>query len=375
MKTFTKTLSAFVLCAVFSEVAFSQAPPQRVQPVTIAANSTAASTIGGCKVFPADNVWNARIDSLPVDPSSAAYVNSEGGSGLPLHPDFGTVYEGAPNGISFIVVPATQPAVPIVFNAYGTQSDPGPYPIPASAPVESGNDSTGDRHVIVLQSGTCELYELFSAYLQSDGSWQANSGAVFNLNQDGPLRPLGWTSADAAGMPILPGLVRYDEVQQALASDGVIHHALRFTVPFTRAEYVWPARHFASGTTNPAYPPMGQRFRLKAGVSTTVYPNSTSPISAVNQVILRTLQQYGMFLADNGDSILGLAGAPDSRWSDDDLHTLTLFKVSDFEAIDESSLEVSPYSGGTASAAGAGAAASATYVRQDSGTEGKWTGR
>ncbi len=210
-----------------------------VLPVlALAQGPKAAPTVSGCTVFPADNVWNARIDSLPVDPSSNSYVNAEGGSALPLHPDFGTVYDGAPNGLPFVVVPSTQPAVPIVFTQYGDQSDPGPYPIPANAPVEGGSAGTGDRHVIVLQSGTCQLYEMFLAYLQSDGSWQASNGALFNLNADSPLRPAGWTSADAAGLPIFPGLVRYDEVQQALAADGVLHHALRFTVPYTRAIFM-----------------------------------------------------------------------------------------------------------------------------------------
>ncbi len=345
-----------------------------VLPVlALAQGPKAAPTVSGCTVFPADNVWNARIDSLPVDPSSNSYVNAEGGSALPLHPDFGTVYDGAPNGLPFLVVPSTQPAVPIVFTQYGDQSDPGPYPIPANAPVEGGSAGTGDRHVIVLQSGTCQLYEMFLAYLQSDGSWQASNGALFNLNADSPLRPAGWTSADAAGLPIFPGLVRYDEVQQALAADGVLHHALRFTVPYTRAQYLWPARHFASGSTNPAYPPMGQRFRLKAGVSIGTYPGTNVPVSPTNMVILQTLQQYGMFLADNGGGILGLSGAPDSRWSDADLHELVLYNAADFEAVDESSLQVNPNSG---AAAGSGAvAATATFLGTDSSTKGNWTGQ
>ena len=304
--------------------------------------------LGGCSVFPNDNVWNARIDSLPVATQSSAYIQSEGGSGVPLHPDFGTVYNGAPNGIPYVIVPANQPSVPIVFTAYGSESNPGPYPVPATAPIEGGSSSTGDRHVLVLQSGTCMLYELYSAYPQSDGSWQAASGAVFNLNQDAPLRPTGWTSADAAGLPISPGLVVYDEVQQALAGDGVLHHALRFTVPYTQAAYLWPARHLASSSPNTAYPPMGQRFRLKANVSLSIYPGTNTAVSATNQVILKTLQQYGMFVADNGSSFF-LSGAPNSSWSDDDLHNLTYYHASDFEAVDESSLELDPNSGATQS--------------------------
>jgi hypothetical protein len=307
-------------------------------------------TIGGCTVFPADNIWNTRIDGLPVDSNSAAYIKSEAGRALPLHPDFGTVYGGAPNGLAFVVVPADQPLVPIKFTASEKESDSGPYPVPPDAPVQSGLSSTGDRHVIVLQSGTCKLYELFSAYPQSKGGWRADSGAVFDLTKNGPLRPPGWTSADAAGLPILPGLVRYDEVQKALAADGVLHHALRLTVPFTRAQYIWPARHLASFSSNPDYPPMGQRFRLKASVSATIYPTTTTPTSPINRVILRTLQEYGMFLSDNGGGILGLSGAPDPRWSDDDLHRLVLYNAADFEAVDESSLQVDPNSGAAAEA-------------------------
>jgi hypothetical protein len=338
-----------------------------------APKAATAPSIGGCLVFPADNIWNARIDGLPVDSNSAAYVNSEGGSGTPLHPDFGTVYNGAPNGWPLVVVPASQPLVPIVFTAYGSESDPGPYPIPADAPIEGGSSSTGDRHVFVLQSGTCKLYELFSAYPQGDGSWQAASGAVFDLTKDGPLRPAGWGSSDAAGLPVVPGLVRYDEVQQALASDGVLHHALRFTVAYSRALHIWPARHDASSSNNPAYVPMGQRFRLKAGVSADVYPGTSRAVSPINKVILKTLQQYGMFVADNGGPGGGffVSGAPDPRWNDGDLHDLLSYRATDFEAVDEYSLQADPNSGAVAN----GAAAAATYVGGDAATQGNWTGQ
>lgn len=318
-------------------LAFAQAPKVATPP-----------TIGGCAIFPADNIWNTRIDGLPVDHNSDAYIQSEGGRGLPLHPDFGTVYEGAPNGLPFVVVPPDQPRVKINFIASASESDRGPYPVPPDAPVQGGLDTKGDRHVIVLQSGTCQLYELFSGYPLKNGSWQADSGAAFDLTKNAPLRPAGWTSADAAGLPILPGLVRYDEVQQALAAGGVLHHALRLTAPYTRAEYIWPARHLASSSNNPAFPPMGQRFRLKASVSTSIYPNTTTPVSPINQVILRTLQQYGAFLSDNGGGIWGISGAPDPRWSDDELHSLVLYKAADFEAVDEASLLVDRNSGAAA---------------------------
>jgi len=300
--------------------------------------------IGGCRVFPANNIWNTRIDSVPLDSSSDAYIASEGGSGAILHPDFGTKYNGAPNGIPFIVVPQDQPPVPIVFTDYGDESDPGPYPIPPNAPIEGGKNSDGDRHVLVPQSGTCILYEMYAAYPQPDGSWQAGSGAVFDLKRNGPLRPAGWTSADAAGLPIFPGLVRYGEVQKALAGDGVIHHALRFTVPNTRQQYIWPARHWASNSNNPDYPPMGQRFRLKASADIDVYPGTGIPVSESNKVILRTLKAYGMFVADNGSSFY-LSGAPNTSWDDDDLHNLGYYNATDFEAVDESGLMVNPNSG------------------------------
>ena len=288
--------------------------------------------IGGCEVFSADSIWNRRVDGLPIDASSSAYVNSIGATGG-VHPDFGSgTWNGGPIGIPYVAVPAAQPFVPISFIWYGDESDPGPYPVPANAPIEGGSSSTGDRHVLVVDSGNCTLYELYYAWPQADGSWEAGSGAAFDLTSNA-LRPAGWTSADAAGLPILPGLVRYDEV-----ASGAINHALRFTVPRTRRAYVWPARHYASSLTDPSLPPMGQRFRLKAGFD-------ISGFSPANQVILTALKRYGMFIADNG-SAWYLSGAPDERWDNDDLHRLqTGVHGSDFEAVDESSLMIDPDSG------------------------------
>lgn len=307
-------------------------------PPTATATATATTTvsgngggpaIGGCAVLPANNIWNARIDALPIDPSSTTYVTTIGAT-AGMHPDFGSgLWDGGPIGIPYIAVPATQPFVPITFIWYGSESDPGPYPVPANAPIEGGSASTGDRHVLVVDSGNCRLYELYYAWPQPDGSWQAGSGAVFDLNSNA-LRPAGWTSADAAGLPILPGLVRYDE-----AASGAIRHALRFTVPQTRQAYVWPARHYASSSTSTSLPPMGQRFRLKATFD-------ISGFSATNQVILTALKTYGMFVADNGSSWY-LSGAPDERWDNSDLHNLqTGVHGSDFEAVNESSLMVNP---------------------------------
>jgi hypothetical protein len=284
-----------------------------------------------CALFPPDNVWNARIDALPTDVSSTTYVSTIGPA-AGLHPDFGAgLWEGGPIGIPYAVVPTSQPLVAMTFG-YADESDPGPYPIPADAPVEGGRQSSGDRHVLIVRSGGCNLFETWDSWPTPDGSWYAGSGARFDLTSHA-LRPAGWTSADAAGLPILPGLVRYDEV-----ASGAINHALRFTVPQTRRAYVWPARHYASSLTGSQYPPMGQRFRLKASFD-------ISGFSATNQVILTALKRYGMFLADNG-SAWYLSGVPDERWDNDDLHLLQVYvHGSDFEAVDESALMMDPDSG------------------------------
>ena len=291
--------------------------------------SASAQTIGSCPVFPANNIWNTAIDQMPVRPDSATLVNTIGAA-KPLHPDFGSgLYDGGPIGIPYVLV-ANQARVPVRFT-YASESDPGPYPIPANAPIEGGSNSSGDRHVLVVDQGGCMLYELWSAYPQSDGSWNAGSGAIFDLRSN-QLRPDTWTSADAAGLPVLPGLLRYDEVLV-----GEIKHAIRFTAPQTRNQYVWPARHYASSLTAAAYPPMGQRFRLRADFD-------VSKFSAANQVILRALKKYGIILADNGSSWY-LSGSPDSRWNNDDLHALAGITGSAFEAVDVSQLMVDRNSG------------------------------
>ncbi len=287
-------------------------------------------TIGGCPLLPADNIWNARVDSLPVDPRSAAYIQSIGES-TGLHPDFGSgTWEGAPIGIPFDFVDGSQPKVTVVFD-YEDESDPGPYPIPADASIEGGPDSDGDRHVLVVDTDNCILYELYYAWPQADGSWEAGSGAIYDLHSNA-LRPEGWTSADAAGLPILPGLIRYEEV-----AAGEIRHAIRFTAPQTRAAYVWPARHYASSLTGEEYPPMGQRFRLRADFD-------LSGFSPQTQVILRAMQTYGLILADNGSPWF-ISGAPDEGWDNDILHELARVQGADFEAVDVSSLMLNPDSG------------------------------
>jgi len=277
-----------------------------------------------CAFFPPDNVWNADISSLPVDPRSDDYVASIG-AGTGLHPDFGTRRIGIP----YAVADSAQTPVTIQFIAYGDESDPGPYPVPRTAPVERGSD----RHVLVVQAGSCGLYELFGAHRRHRGAlWLAASGAFWDLGTN-DLRTADWTSADAAGLPILPGLVRHEEATGVAG----LRHALRFTAPRTQSTYVWPARHEASSDADLALPRMGVRFRLKASVD-------LSGFSPTNQAILTALKTYGMFLADNGSPWF-ISGAPDPAWNDDDLHQIGTIHGSDFEAVDESGLMVDPDSG------------------------------
>jgi hypothetical protein len=272
----------------------------------------------GCPVFPADNPWNRPVDTLPVTADSATIINSIGAS-TGLHPDFGAgLWQGQPIGIPYNVVPKTTRKSKVTFD-YADESDPGPYPIPAGVKIEGGSD----RHALIVDKDTCTLYELFGLQKQRSG-WHAGSGAIWSLTSNA-LRPEGWTSADAAGLPILPGLARYDEV-----AAGRIDHALRFTVAHTRRAYIYPARHFASSSTDPSLPPMGLRVRLKASFDISGFP-------AQARVILQALKTYGMMVADNGSNWY-ISGAPDSRWSNDDLHTLSRIPGSAFEVVDTSSL-------------------------------------
>lgn len=284
-----------------------------------------AQSVGGCPMFPANNIWNTPIDTAPASPRSAAYINSIGPS-TGLHADFGSgLWDGGPIGIPYAVVNGAQPKKAVAFE-YADESDPGPYPIPDNPPIEGGPESEGDRHILIVDSTNCVLYELYSAYPQPNGSWRAGSGAVFGLT-DNQLRPQGWTSADAAGLPILPGLVRYEE-----ALSGEIRHAIRFTAQTTQRAYVWPARHYASSNTSQNVPPMGQRFRLRAGFDVSGFP-------PLVRTILNAMKKYGIILADNGSNWF-ISGAPDERWDNDELRTLRNVKGSDFEAVDVSSLMV-----------------------------------
>lgn len=281
-------------------------------------NPGANASLEGRRPFPADNPWNTHIAAEPVDPNSAQLIASCGDRGL--HPDFGTTWDGAPNGIPYVVVHGDQTPVPVAFD-YAAESDPGPYPIPPDAPIEGGSASDGDRHVLVVDVDRWTLYELFAAYPHDGGArWTAGSGAVFDLSSNA-LRPDGWTSADAAGLPIFPGLVRYDEAVER----GAIEHALRFTCPRTRRAHVDPARHHASSSDDPALPPMGMRVRLKADFDTTGFPVEV-------RAILRAMMTYGMLLADNGSGWY-VSGAPDPRWDDDHLATLRNVPSSAFEVV------------------------------------------
>ena len=275
-----------------------------------------------CTIFPATNAWNQRVDQLPVAANSAQLIASMGAT-TGLHPDFGSgLYDGRPIGIPFDVVSKKTPRSRVTFD-YADESDKVAYPIPKTVHIEGGRASSGDRHALLLDKDACRLYELYALYPSGRG-WKAGSGATWSLRSNA-LRPAGWTSADAAGLPIFPGLARYDEVAR-----GTIDHALRFTVSRTRRAYVYPARHFASSSDDPSLPPMGTRVRLKAGVDISGYPKQA-------RVVLQALKTYGMILADNGSNWY-ISGAPDPHWSNDALHALGGIKGSDFEVVDTSSL-------------------------------------
>jgi hypothetical protein len=278
-----------------------------------------------CQVFPPDNPWNQRVDQLPVAANSDELVGSIGRN-LRAHAGFGSgKWEGAPIGIPFKVVSGRSRGHRVRFVEYPSESDHGRYPIPRNVPIEGGRNADGDRHVIVVDRRRCKLFELYHARpLRGGRRWQAGSGAIYDLRSN-RLRPAGWTSADAAGLPIFPGLARYDEV-----AAGEIDHALRFTARRTRRAYVYPARHFASSDSDPSLPPMGLRVRLKASVDVSNFPPQS-------RVVLRGLQRYGMILADNGSPWF-LMGAPHRRWDNDDLRSIDRLRGSDFEVVDTSSL-------------------------------------
>jgi hypothetical protein len=281
------------------------------------AGAAAPPRIARCPAFPDDNPWNRRVDGLPAAKDSAAIISSIGAD-TGLHADFGSgLWAGSPIGIPYTVVTSKQPKARVSFD-YADESDKGPYPIPRTVRIEGGSD----RHALIVDRSSCRLYELYALSRTSRG-WHAGSGATWSLRSN-HLRPAGWTSADAAGLPILPGLARYDEV-----AAGHVDHALRFTVQRTRRAYVYPARHYASSLTDTALPPMGLRLRLKASFDTTGFPRQA-------RIVLEALKRYGMVVADNGSSWY-ISGAPDPRWSNDDLHTLARVKGTNFDVVDPSS--------------------------------------
>jgi len=289
-----------------------------VSAALLLGGSTGVPQVGGCAMFPADNPWNTRVDSLPVASNSDAIIATIG-TGIGLHPDFGSgTWQGGPIGIPYDVVTTAIKKSTVSFD-YASESDPGPYPIPSKPHIEYSSD----HHELIVDATSCTLYELYALQKTKRG-WHAGSGAIWSLGSNA-LRPEGWTSADAAGLQILPGLARYDEV-----AAGEIDHALRFTVQHTRRAYVYPARHYASSLTDPNLPPMGLRLRLKASFDTSGFPPQA-------RVVLEALKRYGMMVADNGSNWY-ISGAPDSRWSNDDLHTLGLVKGSNFEVVDPSSI-------------------------------------
>ena len=314
-KLVVAALSAVMLTAFnVPRLPFAAAAGSGAQAVP---NASHSPTIAGCPVLPSNNAWNEDVSKLPVRRDSTTLINTISATGgkTMLHADFGG---GGAYGIPFVIVPAKQKKEPIHYTAYGDESSPGPFPIPPNAPVEGGASSDGDRHVLVVQSGTCHLYELYDAFWRGT-HWDAGSGVNWNLTSN-KLRPLGWTSADAAGLPIFPGLARYGET-----APGSIHHALRFTVAETQAGYIFPATHYASSSTNPDLPPMGLRLRLKASYSLARFHGESL-------VILKALKRYGMIVADNGSSWY-VSGAADPRWNDNDLDQLKTVPGAAFEAV------------------------------------------
>jgi len=307
------------------------AVPSATVPASAPIAAGDGPTLGGCSVFPPDHIWNTRVDTLPVDPRSDDYIRSMG-SDTSLHPDFGSgEWDGGPIGIPYTVTSSREASPAVISFYYPDESDPGPYFIPPDPQIEGGPNADGDRHILLIDTTTCTLSEIYDAYPNGTG-WEAGSGAVWDLNGY-ELRPEEWTSADAAGLPILPGLIRYEEV-----AAGEIDHAIRFTVEQTQEAYVWPARHHASDSTSPSVPPMGQRFRLRADFDVAAYPHDV-------QVILIAMQRYGLMLADNGSDWF-ISGAPDPHWNDEELvEAFRTIQGADFEAVDVSSLMIDPNSG------------------------------
>ncbi len=308
---YRQVLGCLGICLLWATIAVAQtAPPVLTGP---------GADLGGQRLLPYDSPWHRDISKDPVDPSSQLILDRIG-MDTPLHPDFGPEWEGAPIGIPYVVVGQEQPRVPVTFT-YAEESDPGPYPIPPDAPIEGGTKGDGDRHILVLDRDAWKLYEVFNAFPDGAGGWKADSGAVWDLKSN-QVRPEGWTSADAAGLPILPGLIRYDEV----VGKQALEHAARFTLAKTRRAYVPPASHWASELDDDDLPPMGMRMRLKADYD-------LSGFGSEARIVLQALKTYGMILADNGSNNF-ISGAPDPRWNTDALRELKRVTTKDFDVIE-----------------------------------------
>jgi hypothetical protein len=298
-----------------------EAPASAQREVSLGPNAS----LGGRRLLPDDSPWHADISQSPVDPNSEKIL-ARVGLDKPLRADFGTEWEGAPMGIPYVVVGGDQAKVPVTFT-YADESDPGPYPVPADAPIEGGPNGSGDRHILVVDRDNWQLWELFNAFPDGNGGWKADSGAIWNLKEN-QVRPATWTSADAAGLPILPGLVRYDEVVEK----GALEHAIRFTLSKTRRAYVPPASHWASSHNDDDLPPMGMRVRLKADFD-------TSGFAPEAKVILEALKKYGMILADNGSDNF-ISGVPNERWNMDNLRQLMRVTTKDLEVVEMTDMVV-----------------------------------
>ena len=319
------------------------AAPAAIQPAALVSEETTVPGAPNCPMFPADNIWNTDISKLPVDPRSAAWLRSMDSATTYLHPDFGPDQGGYPYGIPYAIVTSAHKTVPVKFR-YASQSNRVPYPLGSDTPIEGGKNAPAntDRHALMVNKSTCTLYELWQARYSAKGS-TAGSGAVWNLRSNA-LRPAGWTSADAAGLPILPGLLNFAQIQQAVRAGQPITHAIRFTAQVTAGAYIWPARHEAGSGSSATRPPMGARFRLSARFNVAGFCRASQPYCADAKAVLVEMQHYGLILADNGSNWY-FGGTAYPQWPDDLVSLLKQIPARDFQAVDTSCLMVSRNSG------------------------------
>jgi hypothetical protein len=337
-------LTAAAVCgAAISPASAASTAPARLASAVHSAPAAGTTVPGApnCPMFPANNIWNTDISKLPADSHSVAWLRSMNSARTFLHPDFGRNPGGFPYGIPYNIVTSAHPLVPITFQ-YASQSDKGPYPFGPDTLIEGGKNAGGDRHAIMVNSGACTLYELWHARFSRSGS-TAGSGAIWSLTSN-RLRPAGWTSADAAGLPILPGLLNFAQIQAAVKSGRPVTHAIRFTAEHTQSAYLWPARHAAGAGHHPSLPPMGARFRLKASFNVAGFCASTAPYCADAKTVLTEMQHYGLILADNGSNWF-FQGSSYPQWPDALVSLLKQIPAGAFEAVDESCLMVSSNSG------------------------------